>query len=206
MSTTASTPYWVKPTPQQLHCQTRAVSSGSSTTSSALVSLNQSIFHQSLMFQVTVQHSGVPSVDSRIHFGAAGNTVDSVAHLKILTQPLPHPQRIQGIDRQPIRGGTISICTRPLVFQVSAFQQEQISFLVTVKKPSISSSWLSSHTDQAIVTITASSRGRYAWSSPSWKVQRIMYPLKFTSRTRISRGSSAKPKPVAYLLTFPMTV
>lgn len=74
-----------------------------------------------------------------------------VTHLNIPTQPLQHPLHIYAIDGGPIEGGTINLCTWPLLLRVSVHYQEQISFLVRVmsKHPIILGfRWMQIHNPQ----------------------------------------------------------
>lgn len=77
--------------------------------------------HQIFILSVQIKHSGSGFMLSALMGSrGAGNLIDQAFdELNLPTQPLQHPPYIQTLDCGPIGNGTVMLCTKPLMLQVS---------------------------------------------------------------------------------------
>lgn len=89
----------------------------------------------SFTLKVYVRHTGFVFVLwGLINCGAAGNILyhNTIMQCNISIQPLWHPLKIKAMERWPIGTDSVTICTKPVLLQISAIPKELISFLFTV--------------------------------------------------------------------------
>lgn len=169
---------------------------------------DQSHSVQSFTLPVTVQLSGVLFLlKVLIDSGSAGNfmNMDTTINLNIPIHRLSCSLRIPDIDGKPIGEGFIKFLTIPLLFQVSAQHQEEISFLVIVttkhslislgcvsSTPKIPGGTRKSPNGLTTANNTVFSYHSSDWHLHQWRARNSLHTYPFPLSTKTSVISSAK--------------